>query len=433
LASHSEYSDHEVCGTGFKHLTSVRDALSLVIRNLPERSVDVETVPVSSALGRILAADIVSAVDAPPFDRAAMDGYAVKAQDTYGASVTAPVFLRNVGNAPIGGSPKIHLAKGEAVSIVTGAPMPEGADAVVMIEHSTQKPDGRVELSDEVHPIENVSRTGEDVRRGTVILKKGTLILPQDLGMLTYLAIHEVAVARKLCIGILSTGNELQEGSKSEPSKIPDVNRPALMGAVQQLGCDPFDLGIVSDDRDKIHDALKRGIEKCDIVLVTAGTSVGPGDIVPAVIDALGKPGMLVHGIAMRPSMPAGLAVVDGKPIVSLPGYPVSAYIAFLEFVSALVEHLLGMKFLPHPTVKAKLARRIAGVLGSRTHIRVIVRSTTEGYNVEPVRTSGAGILSSLVQANGFIIVPENVEGYEEGQLVEVELFRPAESEKRGK
>jgi molybdenum cofactor synthesis domain-containing protein len=412
-------------------LTPVPEALDTVVKNLPKRSLEVESVPVSSALGRILGADVVSGVDVPPFDRAAMDGYAVRAEDTYGASVTAPVFLRNIGSIPIGVHPTVSLSKGQAVAIVTGARMPQGADAVVMVEHSKQRADGTVELSDQVHPVENVSRLGEDVRKGVVVLEKGTILLPQDIGMLTYLGIQEVTVARKLRVGILSTGNELGEGSRSESNKIPDVNRPTLKGAVQQLGCEPFDLGIVPDDSDMIRDALKLGIEKCDIVLVTAGTSVGPGDMVPGIIDSLGKPGMLVHGVAMRPSMPTGLAVVESKPVVSLPGYPVSAYIAFLDFVPPLLEHMLGTSFLKRPTVKAKLSRRVAGVLGSRTHVRVTVRSTEDGLVVEPVRTSGAGILSSLVQANGFVIVPENVEGYEEGQVVEVELFRQPGSEKR--
>jgi molybdopterin biosynthesis enzyme len=161
---------------------------------------------------------------------------------------------------------------------------------------------------------------------------------------------------------------------------------------------------------------------------VTAGTSVGQKDMVPKVIDSLGKPGMLVHGIAIRPSMPTGLAVVDGKPVISLPGYPVSAYIAFLEFVHPLISHILDTEPLPRPTVKAKLSRRVAGVLGSRTYVRVRVRRTDEGCVAEPVRTSGAGILSSLVQAHGFVIIPERVEGYEEGHEVEVELFRPLET-----
>lgn len=386
-----------------------------------------ETVPVSTALGRGLARDVVSEVDVPPFDKAAMDGFAVIAEDTYGAIATVPVFLRSVGSVRIGVAPTARLKKGEAVSIVTGGQMPQGANAVVMVEYTKQREDGTVELSDEVHPAENVARVGEDVQRGTVVLKKGTLILPQDLGMLTYLGLDEIVVAKKLSVAVLSTGSELHDGSASASGKIPDVNRPILMGAIRELGCEPVDLGIVADEFEQIRSRLEQGIRTADIVLVTAGTSVGPGDIVPKVINSFGKPGMLVHGVAMRPSMPTGLAVVNGKPVISLPGYPVSAYLAFLEFVHPLVSYMLETNFLPRPAVKAKLSRRITGILGSRTYVRVLVTASEGGFVAEPVRTSGAGILSSLIQANGFIIVPEQMEGYEEGQTVDVELFRPSE------
>jgi molybdenum cofactor synthesis domain-containing protein len=311
--------------------------------------------------------------------------------------------------------------------------MPEGATAVVMVEYTKRMSDGTIEVSGEVHPTENVSRIAEDVRRGTVVLKEGTRLLPQDIGMLTYLGFSEVSVKRRLKIAVLSTGNEIQEGPTSRSGKVPDVNRPTLLNAVSELGCEPIDMGIAADEFGQISDKLRQAIETTDLVLVTAGTSVGPGDIVPRVIDSLGKPGMLVHGVAMRPSMPTGLGVVNGRPIVSLPGYPVSAYLAFLEFVPTLINHLLGTNSLPRPAVQAKLRRRVAGVLGSRTYVRVQVAESGGSLFADPVRTSGAGILSSLVQANGFIIVPEHVEGYEEGQMVEVELFRPVERLKGGK
>jgi len=395
--------------------------------NLRWKCPEVETVAVSMALGQVLAADVISPVDIPPFDRAAMDGFAVIAEDTYGSTATAPVFLKVVGNVRLGEDVNIRLSKGEATSIVTGGQMPQGANAVVMVEYSKLREDGTVELSDEVHPAENVARVGEDVRKGTLVLKKGTRILPQDLGMLTYLGMTEVIVARKLRVAVLSTGSELQEVSAFKQGKIPDVNRPALIAAIRELDCEPVDLGVAADEFSQIRSKLQEGVKTADIVLVTAGTSVGPGDIVPKVVDSLGKPGMVVHGVAMRPSMPTGLAVVDGKPVVSLPGYPVSAYIAFLEFVPPLVAYMLGSDFLPRPLVKARLTRRITGILGSRTYVRVLVTAGRGGLAVNPVRTSGAGILSSLVQANGFIIVPEHVEGFEEGQVVDVELFRPVE------
>lgn len=419
-----------MCGSGFKHLTPVAEALRIVISNLPKKSLGEQTLPLSSALGRILARDVISQVDVPLFDRAAMDGFAVTAEDTYGATPTAPVLLRTLGSVQLG-APTVRVGRGEAVSIVTGGQMPPGANAVVMIEYTNKRKDETVEVSNEVHPAENVACMGEDVRKGSTILKKGTRLLPQDLGMLTCVGLNEVAVVAKPKVAVLSTGSEL-ENQPLVPSvymrrMIPDVNRPTLIGALSELGCEPVDLGIVSDEFQEIRSKLEQGIKTADIVLVTAGTSVGPGDLVPKVINSLGKPGMLVHGVAMRPSMPTGLAVVDGKLVVSLPGYPVSAYIAFLEFVQPLVAYALETNSLPRPMVKAKLSRRIAGVLGSRTYVRVLVSCTDGSCIAEPVRTSGAGILSSLVRTNGFIIVPEHVEGYEEGQEVMVELFRPPE------
>lgn len=429
--SDHSHNEHDVSGKGFKHLTLSTEALNIVVSKLSIRSSAPEKCPIGSVLSRILAEDLISPVDIPPFNRAAMDGFAVRAEDTYGASATAPVFLRFVGSIPIGVIPVASLKRGEAVSVATGARLPEGSNAVVMVEYTKHAKDGSVEISDQVHPAENVSRIGEDVQKEEVVLKQGTRLLPQDIGMLSSLGYVDVRVKPKLRIAVLSTGNELQPGTTLVPGKIPDVNRPVLLSAIQQLGCEPVDMGIAVDEFDQIQAKLKKAIETADMVLVTAGTSVGQGDIVPKVITSLGEPGMLVHGVAMRPSMPTGLAVVSGKPIISLPGYPVSAYLAFLEFVPALVDHMLGTASLPRPIVKAKLQRRVAGVLGSRTYVRVQVSELDGQVVAVPVRTSGAGILSSLVQANGFIIVTEHVEGYEEGQTVEVELFRPVERKMR--
>lgn len=406
---------------------SVSNALQLVLNNLPKKSLGVERVAVQSALSRVLAHDVIAPVDIPPFDKAAMDGFAVRADDTYGASTAAPVFLQTLGDIKIENAPRISLKKGEAIAIVTGGQMPKGADAVVMVEYTKQQTRETVEISGEVHPAENVARVGEDVQRGAVVIKRGTRMLPQDIGMLIALGLVDVQVKPKPRVAVLSTGNELVERQNNAQGKIPDVNRPVLMSALLNLGCEPVDLGIVPDQFDQIRSRLEEGIRTANMVLVTAGTSVGPRDIVPNVIGSLGDPGMLAHGVAIRPSMPTGLAVVDGKPVVSLPGYPVSAYIAFIEFVPPLLNHILETETLPRPKIKARMSRRVAGVLGSRTYVRVLVLKTDEGCIAQPVRTSGAGILSSLVQANGFVIVPEQVEGYEEGQEVDVELFRPLE------
>jgi len=399
------------------------------MEQVPKMHIPAENVPLLSALGRILSHDLISPSDVPPFDRAAMDGFAVRAEDTYGASAASPILLKSVSRVDIGVVPTVTITRGDAAFVVTGSPMPEGANAVVMVEYTKKTRNGSVEISGEVHPAENVSRIGEDVRKGTPVLKEGTRLLPQDIGMLSYLGFAEVAVKRRLKIAVLSTGNEIQEKPESKSGKIPDANRPTLLSAIHELGCEPVDMGIARDEYTEIQDRLRSALEASDLILVTAGTSVGPGDMVPSVIDSLGKPGMLIHGVAMRPSMPTGLGVVNGKPIVSLPGYPASAYIAFLEFVPAIVNHLLGTKSLLKRMVKVQLRRRVAGVLGSRTYVRVQVSESGGSLFADPVRTSGAGILSSLVQANGFLIVPERVEGYEESQMVEVELFRPVERE----
>ena len=397
----------------------------MLLRNVRVR-IGEEKISVAISLGRILAEDIVSTVNLPPFERAAMDGFAVRAEDTYSASPSTPIVLTKVAELHIGETPNLKIERNETASIVTGAPLPAGSNAVVMVEYSRRLPSGMIEIYTDVRPGENVSHVGEDVAKGTIVLRTGTQILPQDVGMLTGLGLREIAVRSKPKIAILSTGNELVEHSSAN-GRIVDVNRPMLTAAIQSLECEPIDLGIVGDNYEAIHSRLLEGLNIVDAVLVTAGTSVGSADIVPMVIDSLGSPGMLVHGVALRPSMPTGLAVVNGKPIVSLPGYPVSAYLAFIEFVRPLITHLLRTTLLPMPTMKTRLNRRVAGVLGSRTYVRVQVSRHKDGCIAEPVRTAGAGILSSLVQANGFVVVPENVEGYEEGELVEVELFRACE------
>ena len=425
----SRASDHhfDVTEKGFKYLTPTREALQILTSRLGPKELETEGIPVSVALHRVLADDLISPVDVPDFNRAAMDGYAVRAEDTYGASLSSPISLEVVRER--NGEGALVVSKGQAAPVVTGGQMPSGADAVLMVEYARVSEDGMVEISNEVHPAENVSRIGEDMRKGTLVLKAGQILLPQDIGLLTALGCGKVKVKRRLKVAVLSTGSEIRENHSAEPGNVVDVDRPMLINAVREVGGDPVDMGIGEDEPDAIRTKLKQALAVADLVLVTAGTSVGPRDFVPQVINELGTPGMLVHGVAMRPSMPTGLGIVDGKPVISLPGYPVSAYLAFIEFIPPLMDHMLGTKILPRPTAKAKLVRRIAGILGSRTYIRVRVIERDGTVYAEPVSVSGAGILSSLVKSNGLLIVPENVEGYEEGEVVDVELFRPVEVE----
>jgi molybdopterin molybdotransferase len=296
-----------------------------------------------------------------------------------------------------------------------------------MVENTKRLETGDVEIYAPVAPGENVSQVGEDVKQGTVVLEKGRKLKPPDLGLLVALGRGTVNVVQKPKVGVLSTGNELLDVSPGETAKIADVNRPVLMAMVEESGGMPLDLGIARDDTEQISRKLKQGLASTDLVLVTAGTSVGKGDLVPDVIDELGKPGMLVHGIAMRPSLPTGLAVVDGKPIISLPGLPVSAMLAFSTFAQPLILRMLETEPDPQPKVKARTTKRIVGVPGFRTFIRVQVRERDGKLIVEPLRAPGSGILTTLTRANGIVVVPENVEGFDEGAEIEVQLFRPVE------
>jgi len=412
---------------GFKEATKIEEARRIFYEALPAASLPSESIPVQRSLNRILAEDVRAETSVPSFAKSAMDGYAVVAEDTFGVSSTNPSLLKLIGESKIGESPRILLQRGETAAIATGAPVPQGANAVVMIENTKRLETGDVEIYSPVAPGENVSQVGEDVKQGTVVLERGRRLKPPDLGLLVALGRKTVSVVRKPSVGVLSTGNELSETGRSAAGKIADVNRPVLMAMVEDCGGIPVDLGIARDEAEQISRKLKQGLRATDLVLVTAGTSVGKGDLVPDIINTLGKPGMLVHGIAMRPSLPTGLAVVDGKPVVSLPGLPVSTMIAFSTFVQPLILKMLGTEPDPQPKIKAKTTKRIVGVPGFRTFVRVLVREEEGRLFAEPLRTPGSGILTTLTRANGIVIIPENVEGFDEGSEVEIQLFRPVE------
>jgi len=412
---------------GFKEATRIDEARRIFYEALPTTLMPPESVPVAKGLNRILAEDVAADQSVPSFAKSAMDGYAVIAEDTFGASQTNPSLLRIVGESRIGEPPRVVLHKGQTVSIATGAPVPQGADAVVMLENAKRLDSGDVEIYAPVAPGENVSQVGEDVRKGSVVLERGRKLKPPELGLLVALGRRAVEVVRRPKVGVLSTGNELSDTYPVVAGKIADINRPMLMAMVEECGGTPVDLGIAKDDAEEISRKLRQGLRSADTVLVTAGTSVGKGDLVPDIINALGRPGMLVHGIAMRPSLPTGLAVVEGKPVVSLPGLPVSAMFAFSTFVQPLILRMLGTEPDPQPKVKARSTKRIVGVPGFRTFVRVLVRDEEGKLIAEPLRTPGSGILTTLTRANGIVVVPENIEGFDEGAEVEVQLFRPVE------
>jgi molybdopterin molybdotransferase len=401
---------------GFQKLTTIEEALQLLFNNLKIGNLERTLVPVHDALNHVLAENIIAKEDLPRFDRSAVDGYAVKAEDTFEASQFKPKILRL--------TTENQLGNGQAKQVWTGTPIPKGANAVIMLEN-TKRVNAEIEVWISVTPGENISKKGEDISKGETALKAGTRLKPQHLGLLTALGIAEIEVFEKPKIAILATGNELVEiGKKPKENQIFEVNRLVLSSLCHELGAEPIDLGIAKDDAEEICEKIKLGLEKADAVITTGGTSVGASDLVPEAVNRIGKPGVIVHGVAMRPAMPTALAIANGKPIIILSGNPVAAMIGFEVFIRPLICRMLGLKQEERrPLVKAKMTRRISTFLGRKTFVRVHVFQRYGEFFAEPISARGSGIISTMTKANGYVIVPENREGLEEGESVSVCLF----------
>jgi len=406
----------------FRHLTRVDDTMRLffgavgVVRG-------VESVKVHNALGRVVARRIVASKYLPAHDIAVVDGYSVRSVDLRQASSRKPVLLRLVGESRLGELCRVNIRKGETVAVATGSIMPKGSDAVVMVESARTLSGNRVEFQDPASSRQGMTGKGEDLTPGRLVLDRGSRIRPEDIGVLIAIGLTTVRVVRSVRVGVLSTGNELVNTfRKRDSAKIVDLNRPILTAMLRELGAVPVDLGIVEDDGVAIRAALKAGLATTDLVLVTAGSSVGRRDLVPDCINSLGKPGMIVHGVAMRPAMPTGVAVVKRKPVVSLPGFPVSAMLAFRVFVRPLLAKLVGAPELPEPTVKAVLKERVSGMPGNRTFVRVRVKRVGDGYVAVPLKAQRSSILTSMVDANGIITLPESARSLDADTEVSVTL-----------
>lgn len=401
---------------GFKNLTPVEKAKKSFFSKLQMGKLKVITVPLEQALNRVLAEDIKASENLPKFDRSAVDGYAIKAEETVGVTHFKPKTFRITS--------KEHIENGEVKQVWTGNPIPKGADAVVMLEN-TKKNNSELKVWISVAPGENISKRGEDIRRGEVAVKVGTRLKPQHLGLIAALGIANVKVFGKPKVAILATGNELVEiGAKPREDQIFEVNRLILSALCRELEAEPVDLGIARDDDAEITEKIKRGLEVADAVITTGGTSVGLSDLVPEAVNKLGKPGVIVHGMAMRPAMPTALAIVNEKPVIILSGNPVAAMIGFEVFAKPVIGVLMGLeKEESRPVIKAKITKRITTALGRKTFVRVHVFKGDGEYLAEPISTRGSGIISTMTRANGYVVVPENIEGLDEGEAVLVHLF----------
>ncbi len=401
---------------GFQKLTLTDQALQTWFNTLQLGKPKIVSVSLQDALGRVLAENLVALEDLPRFAKSAMDGYAVKSSDLIGASQSKPMVLQLTQTD--------YITSKQAKQIWTGNPIPEGADAVVMLEN-TQKHGDELEVWNQLTPGANVSEVGEDIKKGVLVAKPGTRLNPYHIGLAAALGYTELKVSEKPKIAILPTGNEITEvGTKRAANQIYDSNKVMVSAMCQELGAETIDLGLAKDNTDEIAQKIKSALKTSDAVITTGGTSVGGLDLVPDAVNGLGKPGVVVHGVALRPAMPTAVAVLEGKPVLILSGNPVAAVIGFEVFGRPLVCKMLGMpKEEPRPIVIAKLAKRVTSVLGRKTYVRVHVTQKNGELVAEPVSAKGSGSISTMTMSNGYLIVPENREGVTEGETVTIHMF----------
>ena len=409
---------------GFHNLRNVDDALASFLKSIEHRRLRTELQPLPQCLNRVVADEIIAKNDVPFFDRSVVDGFAVRFSDIEKATEARPVVLEIVGESRLGEIYKGTVPGRCAIAVATGSIMPKGADSVVPIEDVTQSGRRRITFVNGVKLGENILRKGEDVSRGKIVLERGRRVRAQDLGALKTLGINKIRVAKRPRVAVFSTGNELVESFRGKSSyQTVEINRLVLSAKINELGGYTINLGIVKDRKESIIRALRRAVKLSDLVLISGGSSVGQRDLVPSCIDAVGKPGMLVHGVAMRPAMPTGLASVNGIPVISLPGIPVSAMFAFLVFGRPMIAKLAGMNVVPESKLPARTAMPIKGWKGFRTFVRVGLRETADGLIATPVESQRSSVIMSIVKADGFVAVPEDAGEIPAGQMVEVTLF----------
>ncbi len=399
---------------GFQDRTEVDAAIALVdgrVSRLASEDVDLH-----AAAGRVLAADVRAAIPVPAFDRAAMDGYALRGSETFGAGPYSPLEFEVVGIALPGCPFAARVESGQAVRIMTGAPVPEGADAVLQAENAEES-GTRVRVSEPVPPGRHVGLRGEDIEAGTVLLHAGRVLRPQDVAVLASVGATPVCVVRLPRVAILVTGDELlPAGSKPEGYRIVDSNSVMLEALVRRDGGVPTVLPLVPDQRQAVEAALTSA--DADVLLVSGGSSVGQEDHAPRVLAELGE--LPVHGVALRPASPAGVGFLKGRPVFLLPGNPVSCLCAYDVFAGRAVRRLGGRSpEMPYRTATLPLARKIASAVGRVDYVRVGI----EQAQVVPLATSGASILSSTTRADGFVLVPRDSEGQAPGEFVSVYLY----------
>jgi len=410
----------------FLTILSREDALSRFEAAVFPRPVPSEPRALADALGCALAADIVAPIDVPPFDRSNVDGFAVRSADLAAAGEARPVrVLLNDEVIACGTAPARPVLSGTATSIATGGPVPRGADAIVMVEHSQPVGPRAIEIRRAAQPGQFISYAGSDIARGEALLRAGTLIGSREIGMLAACGIANVSVARRPRVAVISTGDELvQPGQPLRPAGIYDTNGAIVTAAVSENGGEAVFLGAVPDDEQQLEAVMRRALASCDMLVLSGGTSKGAGDVTHRIIARLGKPGIIAHGVALKPGKPLCLAVCDGKPVVILPGFPTSAMFTFHDMIVPVLRRMAGLPPRSVAKVTASVPVRIASELGRTEFVMVSLVQGTDGLIAYP-SDKGSGAITSFAQADGFVRIDALADQMPAGTRAEVTLFTP--------
>jgi molybdopterin molybdotransferase len=412
---------------GREDAVSVAEAQRRIADHLVIKIPPVVQCDISDSYERVLAEDISSPEEMPAFARSTVDGFAVRASDTFGATEGLPAYLTVTHEIFMGKAADFSLKKGSVAKIPTGGMLPEGADAVIMFEHTQSADETTVEILKPVAPMENVISAGEDVRKGELILKRGSKLRPQDVAALAGVGITRVAVYEKPRVAIISTGDEIvPSGHPLKLGQVRDINSFNLAGLIKAHGGVPVKKGIFRDVYEVIGDVLVQSLKEAEIVIITGGSSVGTMDMTAKVIQSIGTPGVLFHGVTLKPGKPTMGGVVQGIPVFGLPGHPAAVTVCFELFIAPVLRRLTGVIEKEHikkkRTLNARIAKNVSSGAGREEHIRVALEEREGELWAVPV-LGKSGLIRTFVLADGTIIIPAQVRGIQEGEMVEVVLF----------
>jgi len=404
-----------------RKLTPVKIALKKFVSSVNFKP-KVEIISLKNASSRVLAKDIVSEIEIPSFEKASMDGFAIKSYDTKNATKKNPIFLTIVGKIFAGEKKKKSIKFGETIAIATGSPLPTGADSVIMIEDVLQNK-SIIKITKKVKKKDNLALRGEEVRKNQLILKRGTWLTPQDIGLIASIGLNKISVFKQPSVGILATGNELTKpGTNLKKGKIFESNRIVISELVKQAGGRVQDLGICKDNKKLIEKKIQKGLQN-DLLVITGGSSVGERDFVPKILKDLGNPGIIVKGVSMKPGSPVTLGLIRKTPIIVCPGFPVSSFFAFFLFGTSILKRMLDTKGPPSAEIQAKMEHRVKTQQSVTNFVRVKIRKTKNDYFAKPISTADSRLLITLTGSDG-VIIAKNKKELKKGEQVKVISFR---------